>query len=132
MQYFCYLRLLIFGDTPFGTLLLQKVHNKIVIVHILFILVNTRFLTLLSLGLVTDILIYGSIKDRLLAVSRFRLLGLTSVTFQTTSPFLFAAPFNMSEMVGGCFLVGLLLFTLSVHFWCKDNALLHKLYRFGT
>ena len=64
MQYFCYLRLLIFGDTPFGTLLLQKVHNKIVIVHILFILVNnSRFLTLLSLGLVTDIYKYGSIKD---------------------------------------------------------------------
>ena len=63
MQHFCYLRLLIFGDTPFGILLLQKVQHKIIIVHILFILVNTRFLTLLSLGLVTDIYKYGSIKD---------------------------------------------------------------------
>ena len=72
--------------------------------HILFILVNTLFLTLLSFGLVTDI--YNMVALRTIMFEGCPL----SVIFQSISPFLFAEPNCMVWNVVGSLTTGVLLF----------------------
>ena len=89
-------------------------------------LVNNLFLTLLSFGLVTDIYKYGSIKDNYVR----GLPTLRGVPNYTSVPFRRAKLYAVKRCRLNDYRSTFILRSSVSR--CKDNALLHKLYRFGT